>query len=124
MKAVGNGHRLPAHANVRTRDDEYVVELDVADFTAPEITVEALGFQLTVRGDQLEADGDNGTPFRLHETLEETFRLPDDVDAERLKAVYSHGILEIHAPRTPLEPRRLAIEHPPRFALNPDAKPC
>ena len=123
MKAVGNGHRLPAHANVRTRGDEYVIELDVADFTEPEITVEAVGPQLTIRGDQLDTNDDGDTPFRLHERLEETFRLPDDADVDGVKVFYTHGTLEIHAPRRTLVPRCLPIEHPSRF-FNPEATPC
>jgi HSP20 family molecular chaperone IbpA len=123
MRVVGNGHKLPAHANVREEIGEYVIELDVADFTEKELFVEALGPRLTVRGDQLETEEDDGKPFRLHERLEESFRLPDDADAGRVTVYYKHGTLEIHAPRTTLEPRRLPIERPV-FVINPDAEPC
>ena len=123
MKAVGNGHRLPAHANVRTHDDEYVIELDVADFTETEISVEALGPRLTIRGDQLETGEGEGAPFRLHERLEETFRLPDDADPDRITVLYTHGTLEIHAPRVPLLPRAVPIEHPTHL-IHPEAEPC
>jgi HSP20 family molecular chaperone IbpA len=112
MRVVGNGHQLLAHANVREEAGEYLIELDVADFTESELTVEALGPRLTVRGDQLETVEDDGKAFRLHERLEETFRLPDDADANQTKVFYKHGTLEIHAPRTQLEPRQLPIEHP------------
>jgi HSP20 family molecular chaperone IbpA len=123
MRVVGNGHRLPAHANVREEIGEYVIELDVADFTERELSVEAHGPRLTVRGDQLEADADANAAFRLHERLEEAFRLPDDADAARVTVFYKHGMLEIHAPRTRLELRRLPIERP-SFVINPDAEPC
>jgi HSP20 family molecular chaperone IbpA len=123
MRAVGNSHRLPAHANVREDPCEYLIELDVSDFTENELAVEALGAQLTVRGDQQETMEDHGEAFRLKERLEESFRLPDDADAGHIKVFYKHGTLEIHAPRTRLEPRRLPIEHHP-FAINPDAEAC
>jgi HSP20 family molecular chaperone IbpA len=123
MQAVGNGHQLPAHANVREEQGEYLIELDVSDFTEFELTVEVLGPRLTVRGDQIATREDNGKAFRLHERLEEAFRLPDDAVLDELRVFYKHGQLEIHAPRAYLEPRRLEIEHP-ALGINPDAEPC
>ena len=123
MRAVGNGHQLPAHANVREENGDYVIELDVADFTESELSVEAFGPRLMVRGDQLETVEDDGKAFRLHERLEESFRLPDDADADQIEVFYMHGTLEIRAPRTRLEPRRLPIEHP-SYRINPNAEAC
>jgi HSP20 family molecular chaperone IbpA len=123
MRAVGNGHQLPPHAHVREEPSEYLIQLDVSDFTESELAIEALGPQLTVRGDQQETTEDHGEAFRLHERLEESFRLPDDADAGQIKVFYKHGTLEIHAPRTRLEPRRLPIEHQ-RYLINPDAEAC
>jgi HSP20 family molecular chaperone IbpA len=123
MRAVGNGHQLPPHASVREEPGEYVILLDVSDFTERELKVEALGPRLTVRGDQLETSEDGGKAFRLHERLEESFRLPDDADADRIRVFYKHGTLEIHARRTRLAPRLLPIEHP-SFHVHPDAEAC
>jgi HSP20 family molecular chaperone IbpA len=123
MRAVGNGHQLPPHAHVREEPGEYLIELDVSDFTESELAIEALGPQLTVRGDQLETTEDHGEAFRLHERLEESFRLPDDADADQITVLYKHGTLELHVPRTRLELRRLPIEHQ-RYLINPDAEPC
>ena len=123
LRTVGSGHKLPAHANVREGNGEYLIELDVADFTESELVVEALGRRLTVRGDQLETGEDAGKAFRLHERLEEWFLLPDDAALDEVRVFYKHGTLEIHAPRTQLEPRRLPIEHP-SYRFNPDATPC
>lgn len=123
MRVVGNGHKLPAHANVREEPCEYVIQLDVADFTEPEVRVEARGPQVTLWGEQLETGEDDGKVFRLHERLEETFRLPDDVDVDQTKVFYKHGIVEIHAPRIHLEPRRLPFEHR-TIRMNPEAEAC
>lgn len=122
MRAVGNGHQFPAHAKVREDACEYLIQLDVSDFTESELSVEAFGPRLTVRGDQLEIAEDDGKAFRLHERLEESFRLPDDADADQIKVFYKHGTLEIHAPRTSLEPRRVPIERRSPYVGNPDAE--
>jgi HSP20 family molecular chaperone IbpA len=124
MRSVGTGHRLPAHAKVRADAHEYVVELDVSDFLESELDVELVGSRITVRGDQSQNPEDNGTPFRLHERLEESFRLPDDADADLIKVFYGHGTLEIRAPRSRLEPRAVPIEHRSLYVGNPNAVPC
>lgn len=122
MRATGVGHRLPAHANVREEPDEYVIELDVADFTEHELAVELLGRRLRLCGDQLAGPGDGDEAFRLHERLEESFRLPDDADVDGITVLFRHGTLEIHAPRTPLEPRLLPLTRPAAL-INSGAEP-
>jgi HSP20 family molecular chaperone IbpA len=124
MRAVGTGHRMPAHATVRADAHRYVIELDVSDFLESELQVELLGARVSVRGDQLQDPGDDGIPFRLQERLEESFRLPDDVDTDQITVVLRHGTLEIRAPRSRLEPRTVPVEHESPYKGSPDAVPC
>src|SRR5512134_2404097 len=98
MRTVGTGHRLPARATVRDDGDEYVIELDVSDFLVTELAVDVVGQRVTVHGDQVQEPGDDNVALRLHERLEESFRLPDDADADQLKVFHAHGALEIHVP--------------------------
>jgi HSP20 family molecular chaperone IbpA len=121
MQAVGY-HQLPPHARVRETDTQYLVELDVADFTQAELSVEAFGPVLTIRGDQTEISGDDGKPFRIHERLEESFRLPDDADLDGIQIFYKHGVLEIRVARIVLTPHRLRIERRRSGLVNPDAE--
>jgi HSP20 family molecular chaperone IbpA len=123
MRPVGNGHQLPSHARVLEESDAYEIDLDVSDFTKGELVVEVLGPRLTVRGNQLPSAADESAPPRLHERIEESFRLPDDAVADQIKVFYKHGTLEIHAPRVKLVPRLVPIEHR-AFSINPDAEPC
>jgi HSP20 family molecular chaperone IbpA len=121
MQAVGY-HQLPPHARVRETDRQYIIELDVADFTQAELSVEAFGPLLTVRGDQKENPDDEGKAFRIHERLEESFRLPDDADLASIQLFYKHGVLEIRVIRVALAPRRLPIERRRSGLINPDAE--
>lgn len=109
MRSVGY-HQARPHARVREADRSYVIELEVGDFRKSELSVEAVGPLLTVRGDQAPTPADEGQPFRLHERLEESFRLPDDADPEHIEVFHRHGTLELRVPRRPLVPRRLPIE--------------
>jgi HSP20 family molecular chaperone IbpA len=120
MRLRGNGRRLPPHANVREDESEYVIKLDVSDFTENELTVETLGPVVTVRGDQLETTEDEGQAFCLHERLEETFRLPDDAAPDNVRAFFEHGTLELHARRRRLSSHAVPVEPRPTV-VNPDA---
>jgi HSP20 family molecular chaperone IbpA len=124
MRPVGNGHQLPPHAHVRADGREYVVEIDVSDFTEEELTIELIGMHVTVRGDQRETDGHEAKAFHLHERLEESFRLPDDAVPEQIKVFFEHGTLELHVARRRLVPRLLAVERKPTGLIHPDATPC
>ena len=121
MQVVGY-HQLPPHARVRETDAQYCIELDVSDFTETELSVEAVGPVLTLRGNQLEIPADEGKAFRIHEHLEESFRLSDDGDLDDTHVFYRHGVLEIRVSRMPLSPRRFPIERPPSGLINPDAE--
>ena len=77
-----------------------------------------------MRGEQLEDPDDEAVAFRLRERLEESFRLPDDADRDLITAFYTHGTLELHVPRTALEPRPVPIEHRSPYVSNPGAEPC
>lgn len=121
MRTMGHAPLLPSEASVEQSANEYVVHLAVPGFAQEELEVEIAGRLVTVRGDQTQTTIDDG-PFRLHERLEERFQLPADVNTDRVTATYTHGALELHAPRTNgarTTPRKVPIEH--RFAMNPDA---
>jgi HSP20 family protein len=121
MRTMGLASILPPEARVAQSANEYVVHLAVPGFAEEELEVEIAGRFVTVRGDQTQTTIDE-SPFRLHERLEERFQLPADVDTDRVTATYTHGALELHAPRTnggSKTPRKVPIEH--RFGVNPDA---
>jgi len=72
----------------------------------------------------MEEQNDGAVALRLHERLDESFRLPDDAVVDLMKATYAHGTLELHVPRRDIEPRRVPIEHRSPYVGNPDAEPC
>jgi HSP20 family molecular chaperone IbpA len=123
MRMIGSGRSPRPHGYVRQTPVDYVVELDVADFAASELSVEVVGPVVTVRGNQVSTGGDDRVPFRLHERLEESFRLPDDADASVLKVAHRDGTLELRTPRKRLVPRVVRVERPRRL-VNPAAEPC
>lgn len=121
MRTTGLAPLVPPEASVEQSANEYVVHLAVPGFAQEELEVEIAGRFVTVRGEQTQTTIDDG-PLRLHERLEERFQLPLDVDTDRVTATYTHGALELQAPRTNgarTTPRKVPIKH--RFGINPDA---
>jgi HSP20 family protein len=121
MRTMGLAPVLPPNARVDESKSEYVVRLPVPGFAREEIEVEITDRVVSICGDQTQ-NGVETRPFCLHERLEELFALPDDVDAANVTASYSHGQIELHAPRVnsaSSAPRKVPIDQ--RFAVNADA---
>ena len=126
MRTSGLAH-VPPRSNVRKTETGYLAELDVSEFGPRELTVELEGRDLTVVGDQRELPANQSESFRLHERLEESFRLPEDVDGPRVTALFDQGMLEIHAPkRVPSIQRKrtVPVVSKGRALFNADATPC
>jgi HSP20 family molecular chaperone IbpA len=121
MPTIGPRRQLPPQASVAKETGEYVIEFDVSDFELSELRVEVVGSCVVVQGDQLE-DEEAGQPFCVHERVEESVRLPDDVDPDRITAVYGNGTLELHARRRNVARRRVPITR--NHLVNPTPKGC
>lgn len=97
--------QTPMHPHIVESGTEWAVELDVADFTPSELTVEADHGMLTVLGDR-PAIG----PFELREHLDAAMRPPPGVDTDRATAWYRAGSLEIRIPKLNGRRRVIPIE--------------
>ena len=91
---------------IRAEPSEYVIVLDVSGFELHELRLEVLGREILVLGEHPSDD----SPLHAHRRLEESFRIPDDADAERIGAVYKQDALEIHVRRVQDRRRTVPIE--------------
>ena len=89
---------LPPHAHLTEETTEYVITLDVSDFTEREVSVDVIARRVVVRGEQTRV-AEKELPFAIDEHLEESFLLPDDAEPSQVTASYSHGTLCIRVPR-------------------------
>jgi HSP20 family molecular chaperone IbpA len=120
VASASAGHLSPSTGLlVHDEPSEYIIELDVSGFEQDELTLESFGRELTVLG---EHPSDGGAPLHARRRLEDSFRIPDDADAERIGAVYRHGALEIHVRREPVWRRTVPIERD--HLSNPTPKGC
>ncbi len=121
MRTTGLASLLPPEASVTETTTEYVVHLPVPGFAREELEVELADDLVTIKGDQTRTAADRAV-FCLHEQLEESFRLPSDVDTSHVTATFEQRALEIHAPRlvpNGREPRKIPIER--RTTINAEA---
>jgi HSP20 family protein len=107
---------LPA-ADAYETSDEFVVELEVPGYEESELSIEVTGHTLAVKGARATSKDDVQREFSLHERLERKFErrfvLPVEAETENLKAVFSKGVLEVHAPKEKkTKTRSVAIAKP------------
>lgn len=104
---------LPA-ADVYETKDEFVVELEVPGYDESELGIEVSDHTLTVTGERHDPAEQTQKTFRLRERLEHAFerrfQLPLETDSKRVTAVFTKGVLELHAPKLQMaKPRKVEI---------------
>jgi HSP20 family protein len=115
LEGIGFGPLLLPAVDVYETADEFVVEVEVPGFKEPELSIEVTDHVLTVTGERTAATTEADKTFRLHERLESEFarrfELPPEVDTTKLTAVFTDGVLAIHAPKAKeLTPKKIPIE--------------
>ena len=96
---------LAPAADVYETDDDFVVELEVPGYEEKELSIEVSDHILAIKGSRAKAKEAERKEFTLRERLERAFErrfiLPSEADTEHLKAVFSDGVLEVHAQKLP-----------------------
>ncbi|MBD5412287.1 MAG: Hsp20/alpha crystallin family protein [Treponema sp.] len=125
--AIGLGYRISVpKVDVTECKDCYNLEMELPGLTEKDVNIDLDRNVLTissVKEEKKENDGDekkakdeekNKKSFLIRERrttmFSRSFTLPDDVDSEKVSAVFKNGILTVNMPRkeTP-SPKRIAI---------------
>ena len=105
FEEIGFAPGLAPAADVYETDDEYVVELEVPGYEEKELSIEVSDHTIAVKGLREKVKEEKTKEFTLHERLEREFErrfvLPREADTEQVKAVFSKGVLEVHAQKVP-----------------------
>jgi len=115
FEEIGFAPVLAPAADVYETDDEFVVELEVPGYAEKELSIEVSDHMLSIKGSHVREEKDEEhKEFALRERLEREFErcfaLPRDADTEHLQAIFSDGVLEVHAPKLEAaKPRKVAI---------------
>jgi HSP20 family protein len=102
--------------DVREEEQAWVFELELPGVEPSQVEITADNGVLAVRGERESARHDGeATRWHLMERLRGTFQrrftLPDNVAEEGIEATFTHGLLSIRAPKSPVaQPRRIEIK--------------
>jgi HSP20 family protein len=114
FEEIGFAPGLAPAADVYETDDEFVVELEVPGYEEKELSIEVSDHTLAIKGTHEKTKEEKTKEFALHERLEREFErrfiLPSEADTEHVKAVFTNGVLEVHAEKLQaVKPKRVEI---------------
>jgi len=110
----GNVAFIPA-VDVQEEGEQYVLSADLPGVTPEDIEITAEKGVLTLRGERKSSkrEGANGYERieRVNGTFVRRFTLPDNVQADAIKAKFAHGVLTVTLPKHPeVAPKRVVVE--------------
>ena len=102
-------------ADIYETKDEMVAILELPGVNQKELDISLVGDTLTVRGQRHREEKVGNESYyrveRVYRPFSRTLLLPSVVDADRIKAVYKNGLLEIRLPkREEAKPKPIPIE--------------
>jgi len=100
--------------DVLERKDGFVIDVELPGVKAEDVHISVEGDRMTLKGERkLEQRVEEGGYTRLerrHGSFERVVLLPPTVDAERVKATYENGILQVHLPKKEeAKPKRIPV---------------
>jgi HSP20 family protein len=99
-------------ADLSETDDGYLLEVELPGVTRDDIAIEVTGHQLTISGEFKEKEKGGLLRSRTRRVGRFEYRtdLPQDVDADKVTASLSDGVLTVTVPKNATaKPRRVEI---------------
>jgi HSP20 family protein len=119
-RAEGSPVFAPA-MEVAGENEGWYVRLALPGIDPAEVQVEVTGNQLVVRGERKEERRGEAKTFMSeisYGRFERTLMLPETLDADRVKASFRHGVLELTLPlREAAKPRRIEVTSDERKSI-------
>jgi HSP20 family protein len=105
---------IPA-VDVQVEKDRYVVKADLPGVTPEDIEITAEKGVLTLRGERKSEKREETAGYerleRVTGNFTRRFALPEDAQADAIKAKFTHGVLEVSIPKQPqVQPKRITVE--------------
>ncbi len=101
--------------DVVERDDAYEITAEMPGMDEKNIEVSLANGGISIRGEKREDTTDESADHYVRErrfgSFERSFALPDDVNADSIKANYANGVLRVTLPKNPnAQPAKRRIE--------------
>lgn len=86
-------------------DNRYVLTAELPGLGDKDVELSLVEDVLTIKGEKKDEREEKGAGFRVSErrygAFRRSFRLPDDVDAEKIAASFKKGVLTVELPKLP-----------------------
>jgi HSP20 family protein len=94
--------------DIEETDDAYVVEAELPGVNRQDVSIELVGNELMIKGEVKERKREGTVRRQTRRTGRFDYRvtLPDHVDADRIEANLSEGVLSVRAPKSERAQRR------------------
>ena len=95
-------------------NEDFVLKAELPGFSKEDVQIELNGNRLTLRGERKHDTEAKEEQYhrieRAYGRFERVFWLPTTVDAEKIKANFANGVLELRLPKSEAaKPKRIAI---------------
>ena len=102
-------------ADITEDDNEYLIKAELPDVKQEDVRVTVENGVLTISGERkFEKEEKNKRYHRIERaygTFVRSFTLPDDADAENVKAEFKNGILTVHLPKSEkAKPKQIEVK--------------
>lgn len=91
--------------DVSEKDGEYEVTAELPGLDEKDVEVKVANRVLTIKGEKKEESEEQRKDYHLSErrygSFQRSFQLPQGVDAEKIEASFSKGLLTVKLPKTP-----------------------
>jgi HSP20 family protein len=111
---IRGGTTYPA-MNVWADEDGVIVTAELPGFDPEEIDISVVGETLTLKGSREPVELQEGATYHRRErgygTFSRAFRLPFEVESDKVEAVFEKGMLQISLPRAEAEkPKKITVK--------------
>ena len=110
-----NGESWMPPLDVIDGENEVTIKAEIPGMAAKNVDVSISGNRLTLSGQKDESTEEKGESYRVSErrfgSFQRSFELPDGVDAEKVNAEQSDGVLTVKIPKLkPAKSKRVPIK--------------
>jgi HSP20 family protein len=104
---AGEGREWAPAADISETDKEYVVKAELPGVKREDVRVSVEGGVLVIEGERKEEKEEKGEKThrveRFYGSFRRTFGLPEDADAEHIRAESKEGVLKVLVPKLTVE---------------------
>lgn len=96
---VNAEHANILRVDVREEDNEFIITTAVPGLSADDLTIQVLDNVVRIEGEYATSDGEHLLRELPEGKFIRTLRLPSDIDAEKVEAKITDGILSLSLPK-------------------------